>query len=433
MKFRHIAVMLVSFLLTVTSTYADVFTFVPRLSVSGEFTDNRNLEYTDEIEEYSTIISPGFDHSRTTRHNNLNISYTAGYVAYKKTDDDNLWRHNGSLSFSSELSKHTRLNIRDEYLQTDEPLLRENRGNDSPLTEDLSIRTGRYEYATNGASLNLTHQFGKEDSVYLSYLHRMREEFDIEGGNDYRQHTPSIGLAYWLTPQFGFDLSGDYTRGIYENSDDYDDWSGSLSLHRKMTKHFSTYLAYKQTMRRYDIDEDSNYNSYKPSAGIAYDVEKDISLSLGGGYFIKNYESGRRKSESFFIDGSVDKSWLFSRGEARLTGFAGLDTDDTGTEILGFNRNYGLDFTTTYGLTKYIEANVGAYFRRNDYLESKDNRADNRLQASCGLTYSAFRWLFINADYDFNMLRSSIDTNEYDENRFTLSVSAIPRGFRHVY
>ena len=437
MKKCHIAIATACFLFFASNVYAAVVTFVPRLSVSEEYTDNRDLDAEDEVEEISTIISPGFDQSFTGKSAGLDMSYTAGYVIYHKEDSDDVWRHDGALSFHADLSKHTRLSVRDALLRTDEPLNRDLfdlRDEESPLPEDTAIRRGRYEYFTNAVSVNLEHQFGEKDFINLSYLHSLREELDVDDGNDNRQHSPAIGVSYWFTPQYGLDASAAYTRGIFDNSDDYDDWRGSLSLHHKITKHLNTYLSYDHTIRRIDGDNESDYETYAPSAGISYAVGKDISLSLGGGYFIKNSESGEGDENSFFVDGSINKSWSFPRGSAVLTGSAGLDRNDFGTRNLGYERYYDIAAIANYGLTRNLYTNAAVGYRRNEYIETVDDQKNNEFQISGGLTYTPLRWLFISATYAHNRVQSNIDAEEYDENRITFSISLVPpRGYRHVY
>jgi hypothetical protein len=110
-----------------------------------------------------------------------------------------------------------------------------------------------------------------------------------------------------------------------------------------------------------------------------------------------------------------------------------LDRNEFGTENLGLERFYSLNFSIGYSLTRNLQFSVNSFARRNEYLETDEDRDDDRVQAGCSLTYTPLTWLSFRGTYSHNLLRSSEETNDYDENVAMLTLSLSPRGHRYDY
>ncbi len=440
MKYRTITVAISLILLSASTASAGIYTIAPHISISEEYTDNRNMTDTNQIEEYTTTISPGINQSIVTKRVSMNLDYTAGYVQYNETDADPIWNHNATLDFRADLSKHTQLSIADSFTRTDQPLRTTayniigyvQIGDRLIPVADTTLLRGRKQYDTNSAFAALTRQFGEQDSFSLHYSHNYIKELESEFGVDNQQHTSGIDLTYWLTPQFGVNLSARYTLGEIENSDDYSDGKGEITLRRKLTRHFSMNLSYDQTFHRYNRDIHRDYDLYKSSVGFSYNIDKSSSLTLGGGYFYQEMKETGNDDEGPFADISIRKSWTSERSSVNLSGNAGLSTNNFGSENLGLNRNYGFAMGANYKITKRMDININTAFSRHVYLEL-DDLTWNRGMAGFGLRFTPWQWLSISASYSFIILDSTRETDDYEENTAMLSISIFPGTYRNNY
>jgi hypothetical protein len=438
MVHRTIIVAISCILFLVSSASAAIYTLTPHISISEEYTDNRNLTDENPIEEYTTTISPGINQSIVGRRVSMNLDYTAGYVQYNETDADPIWNHNATLSFSADLSKHTQLSIADSFTRTDQSV-REAGFNllgyvqiEDELVPvyDTSLRKGRKQYDSNSTSARLTHQFGERDTISFHYSYSFLNELENEyEDNNYKLHRPGFDLTYWLTPDFGVDLAANYSTGERGELSGHDTGTGSLTLRGGLTRHLDMYLSYEYSTYQYDSVTNRDYDLHKPSVGISYQIEKDISLKLGGGYFYQ--DRNEKDGEGPFADLSIQKTWSYRRGSADLIGLAGLDSNELGTEDLGLRRFYGFGMNASYGLTKRLNAGINASFHRNEHIDTEDDRVDNQGQAGCFLSLTPWRWISIMASYSHRFIKSTLEENDYDENMAQLSVSIHPWTYRN--
>ena len=215
--------------------------FTPRISVSEEYTDNLDLDASNEKEDFITTVSPGFTLDIDARSSGLSVSYDAGYSFYDEYDEYDSWRHSASLTGWTELSRRSRLEVTDRFLYTEDP-------RDDADEEDFTIRQNRNIYYTNSAGVSLTHRFGENDSIRLGYVYSILEN-DDETLEDNSRHTPSVGLTWWLVPnQWRLETGVEYTRGEFSGSsevddlsDDLDEWVGNIRLTRVMSRYLEVF------------------------------------------------------------------------------------------------------------------------------------------------------------------------------------------------
>jgi hypothetical protein len=117
MKSRSILTAICTFFLTTSISFGYTATFMPRISVNGEYTDNVLLSENDNAiqDDVITTISPGFSAEILGKNNGAKISYDGAYAFYNEFDEFNGWRHRANLSGWSQITKHTRLGIRDNF------------------------------------------------------------------------------------------------------------------------------------------------------------------------------------------------------------------------------------------------------------------------------------------------------------------------------
>ena len=123
MKILRFAVMLVMFSpLCVSFTFAAQWTFIPRGSIQGEYTDNVFLSSVNEEDDVITTLTAGFTAGVSGKAANLSLSFNPGYVFYKENDQFNGWRLPASLNGRWDVTKRTWFELDDNFLYTEDPV-----------------------------------------------------------------------------------------------------------------------------------------------------------------------------------------------------------------------------------------------------------------------------------------------------------------------
>lgn len=483
MKLRYIILALVvSFGLTASPSFGSVLTIEPRLSVSSDYTDNASLEDDNTESDFTTTISPSVTAAFEQKHLGFDFFYDYEHEFYDDETQNDSSRHNAGLEGWAEISKHTRITLGQRFQRVEDPLREEDRillpDEDPYLNRDTTVRRSRETYYTFNSYIDMAHQFGEKDNIAFSYAYSLREDAD-EDGNSNTEHTPGVAMTYWFTPQIGIDTNFNYTRGEYDQDDDFDDLQGNLRLNRKITKHFDVYVSYGHTWRDFEgdgLDVESDYETYSPAVGFSYKVDKNTSLSLGVGYFYQDKEDDEDE-DGPYADVLLTKNWTFPRGGFNLSGSSGIDRNESGAENRGFERYYGLIGRLTYGFTRHLNSIFGVSYRRNEFLNTDNDQIDDRFIFNAGLNYqpkrwmtlftnythsllyedtkdpedisglededrnfdvgitvSPKRWVSISLRYEYSRLDTELADEDNEENRVSLTVSLVPvRPYRHVY
>jgi uncharacterized protein (PEP-CTERM system associated) len=275
-----------------TWVYALQYTFHPRVSATEEYTSNVDLTKDNEEDDFITIVSPGFTAAALGKSGGLEISYDPAYTKYLDFDENDTWRHTANLHGWSDLGKRTRLDVSNSFLYTEDPLGDEDslelRDEDVVQEGDTTVRDTRNTYYRNTASTRLTHQFGKDDSIYAAFVYGLlRNNNSQDEDNDH--YSPSVGLNYWFGPKFGIQSNATYTKASFDQdsdfigdgTDDFDNYAGMIRFIGRTGERFSIFGQHNQIYRDFDGD-DNDYIVYAPSAGFIYAVEKGLNLRLGG-------------------------------------------------------------------------------------------------------------------------------------------------------
>ncbi|MEA3438238.1 MAG: hypothetical protein U9R43_17370, partial [Thermodesulfobacteriota bacterium] len=119
--------------LTATSALGYQLTFQPRISFGVEYTDNVFLD-PDNIEEipdspgrepesdFIFVTTPGFTTEILGQQKGLSLSYDFGYSKYNEFSNQDSWRHNLDFSTWTEFARNMRLEFRDTFRYTEDPL-----------------------------------------------------------------------------------------------------------------------------------------------------------------------------------------------------------------------------------------------------------------------------------------------------------------------
>ena len=411
--YYYIPVLFLIFI-TVEVCFGYQTTFAPQLIITEEYTDNIDLTNNDQEDDYITTISTSFTISFFEREKGAEISYSPTYSFYQEHDDNNTLRHNADLLLWNQLSRNTRLEITNNFNYTEEA-----------ITEDqFTIRSSREPHYTNTAGINLTSQFGPEDSISFDYSYGILENED-EDIEDNENHNGAIDLVFWpIENSMGVETGFTYTKGLYDISDNVDYWTGRLRLLKRFSRHFDGFIQYTHLVMEYDGDTE-NYKLYEPSAGFNYTLTDNTFLSISGGYLTQDWEE-QDDEERFNINGELNQTWLFQHGSINLSGSSGYDEELFGAENLGLDIYYQASGTATANPGRYYSIDIFGGFRKDEYLNTDDDREDETGWAGAGITAQPARWLNFRLEYNYRKVDSTINENEYIENRVFFRITLAP-------
>jgi hypothetical protein len=426
MKLRFILTAACTLFFTTSITFGYQATFTPRISVGGEYTDNIFQSDTNKQDEYITTISPGFTAEVQGKNSGLNISYDPRYAKYDEFDENDGWRHDARFKGWAELSKNTRLDIRDRFRLTEDPLSEADiaalRAEEPDDIIDNTRRTSRNEYYRNNASVNLLHQFGEFDTFNLGYRHYFLEN-DDPTYEDKERHNPYAELTYWFVHDWGVNLRGEYRKGQNEISSDYDQINARARLVKKFSKHLDGFVQFGYATLDYDREIREDADGYDLSAGFDYEIAADISLSLLAGY---SYVDRDVSDDESGMSGNVKLTKKLSQGVIYLTGSGGYTGPNFGADTRGISEFYEAGLSVTYRLAKHLSGNAFGSYRNDNYLENPFDLEEKTTKAGLGLEWQALQWMSLGLTYDFRNFDTTIDADDYDENRLFLRVTLSP-------
>ncbi len=435
-------------LLTVTSVYGYQAEFVPMISINSETTDNMFLsnEKDTRINELITTVSPGFVTSISGKTGRTELSYHPVFSFYDKYDDFNTIRHNSEFNGWAQLGKNTRLVYNNSFLLTEEPFRTGSITDQQVDVYDTSVRRTRETYYNNSAGFGLTYQFGESDSIALNYSFSMlRNEDETIEDNDRSQ--PSVNFIYYFSRSFGIEADISFVRAEFDTldaanapagyipTDDFNEFDGQIRLIRNFSRHFEFFFQYAHIIMDYDHDDltdSEKYQMYDPSIGVRYIADENTTFSLSIGYYTRDFEESDDDSGLSF-SGNLDKEFLYKRGQISLAGTSGYRVASFNTENSGFATYWQFGSDAEYRLTKLLNFNATGSFRQDDFQDLIERR-DNTILVGFGFNLQPVRWLTISLDYSYRNCDSTLNDDDYQENRCMLNITLSPhRPFRKTY
>lgn len=435
MRIRFVVLSLVVVLgLLATRAGAVQVNFTPSVIVTEEYTDNLFLAPTDEEDDWLTITSLGLALDILGRTAGLQLNYTPSYVWYADFSELDGWRHSADALAYWEPARYTRIEARNTFLRTDDPLqdseiLRTDNPFERPGVTTDRLRRTRNEYYANDANVRINQRFGENDLFYLGGAYRIRREVSPPAGavtDDNDTYEPFAGLTFWFTPQWGMELEGLYSNRDYEDRDDREEYTGSARLNRLFTRHLTGFLLYEHTYLNYDKEiTDRDFHFHLPSVGANYQVDQNTRITASVGYYFQNVDGGSDE-EGLIFNSEIFKNWPFQKGNVSLTLLSGYDVEDEGVEDLGLNLYYEGLVQASYSLARRLTGQAYASYRYDDFPNEKPSRQDETISAGLGLTYQPLQWMFLRLAYDFRDLSSDVAADEFTENRGTFTVTIQP-------
>ena len=447
-------------MLNYASCHAFQLTFQPRITEALTYTDNLFLDSGDdpnnpkESDVYS-LLTPGFTTEIMTRTLGASLSYDFGYTRYVDWSSRNSWNHNMGMNGWYDLSRHTRFEIRNNLVYTEDPISDRNfeitRPPESTLPEDYTTRRDRQPYLTNYADFSFSHQFGPDDSIVISYGNGIRHDFSSSRNyqsSEYMRHTPSATITYWFNPGWGIELEGTYDQGNFKDQSDTKSGTARFRLNHRFNPHTTMFYQYSFYTISYDEDEtvssedtgfSQDYDTHDMVIGFNYSLSRDFSIECHAGGVVQVMDQGDKTPH---FSGGLSLNKTFQHGSIRLYGESGQAQGVFTNDSVGPSFFFETGLSGTYQILERLGCNAYVSFRRdnfkaadNDYATGSSSGHDDNYGAGAGINWAPYTWLRFNLSYSFNHLDSGRDAglynNSYYENRGMLNiVLTTPRPWR---
>ena len=411
---RNILISLIVLMLVQSTAHAAQTTITPSISARTTYTSNVNRvpDDRDPQDDLITTISPGVSLSVLGKNSDLTAAYVASRVFYKESTDNTFWRHRFSLSGNSQLTKNSNFNIGGSYLRTEDPA----------DTDDVDFTDtgGRFLREIYTADAGISYQFAKRGTISLGAGFG-ENQYENPNSEDSRNYRASLGVSYGFLSQWTASLDLGYRYGEFEVTDNFDNFTGSVSLAYQINKRMSAYVTYQLTSYLSELDDnrDDADRVHDISAGFDYSIATDMNFNAQVGYFVRKLPDQDDESDTY-ANLSFTKS--YKQGSISVSGGSGYDYTYFRAENLGFNYFYFANLRGNYSFSQRLSGNAYLGYRRNEYDRDNDTR-DNYI-AGCGISYQLLRWLSLGAGYDVRFYKPEEDSEEYTDQRVFISLTA---------
>lgn len=411
------------------------FNIFPRASGSLEYSSNIFLDTDNPQQDCLTILSAGFTANLDGQKSGLSFSYDPAYAHYHENTQLDNWRHRARFVAFSQFARQWRLQFQNDFIRTEDPIteqavrLVDQDGVLIPI--ETTVRRNRAPYNQNAALLDMTYRFGPDNVFNFGYGFRKTVNTDPTLQDPSRQ-TPFANLSYWFLPRFGFEMAGTYTRGEFEQgeefvgipSDDFDNWFGSFQINWRASQDVTPFLRYAYTYRDFFGDEE-DFQIHDIRIGTNYMLPGQVPLSVSVGFFVREFEF-TSDNPDFIVNVETGRGWRFQRSTLNLGFTSGYDTNDFGAINLGFEIYNQFSAGYNYNFTRYLSGDISVFFRRSDFIDTPDGRVDYSYRGPIGLSWQALRWLFVRISYSYNARNSSRSDADFEEHRGLLRLTATP-------
>lgn len=403
-------------------------TILPRIAISGEYTDNIEQDSTDPQSDLITTVSPGVTYTLTGETRALSLSYDPSFVYHTEREESIATRHAATVSAYDQLTRASRLEFRDTFMRTDDPTpTREPtfvRTDEPAPPVDTTIRRGTQPYFTNFANARFLHRFGPTDTFFLAYTYSLLQNEDPTM-EDNTQHIPEVGLTYFFNTRYGIETAARYSRGDFYGEEPVSDSINEVNIRsrfiRRFSPHFDMFVQYTLTNMSFE-GTDPDYRIHDGSVGIEYSPSETLSVLLSGGLFYRTMDDGD-PDNGYVVRG--DMARRFARGAVRLSGGLGYDQAFFGAEHLGFTKFREITLAGTYNFTRHLTGEASIGYRNSKYTDVGD-REDTTTSFLAGLSYRLRPWLLAAVRFVHNAVDSNQEDGSYDENRVSLTVTMVP-------
>ncbi len=228
-----------------------------------------------------------------------------------------------------------------------------------------------------------------------------------------------------------------YDNDVLDFAQDYYYSEYGLSVEAQLLPKTWGFVRYLYGQQRYTTnapgltDEfNSDYKRHSVQAGLTWDPGSKLSGEVNFGYQWQKYDheftdaahTARRGDENNWtaatsVNFQATAATMFSLNLARAVRNTASDTSERFVDT-----SIGLSLQQI--LLQKLSLMAGIGYSRNEYnLPANDPRSDNNYLANVGLIYKIRDWVDVGVGYFYNRKDSNIETNEYIDNKYQVTLN----------
>lgn len=390
---------------------------LPTVIVGQAYEDNIFLTRENKQSDFITTVSPGIIAHVDSVKNKLDLEYFPTWVWYQEFSDKDTIRHNANLNFVHRFTRRFSLNLKENYLRTEEPYAQAL----DPTLRTQNIRRTRNVYERNDTDASVKYQFGRRDSVTMGVRQGFLENSDPLL-DDASEFGPFWSLKYWPDVSNGFEL--DFRLSSY----DFDSETGGPSLNqnldsydvdaryiRQLDKNTRAFFGYGISIRSYEGSQ-QDYDVHEVYAGFDHSFGREWNFGLQAGYFLPS--GGLTSNGGALFSGSLTRR--MKNGNLTFGAETGWDEGFLETDARGFTKYWGVSSAVDYLLIEDLRGDARVAYRQNDYENTPD---DSVLYGTLGLKYEVSKRIFLGLQHDYLNVDSEERANGYVDNRVLMTLS----------
>jgi len=368
------------------------FMLHPGVQLAAEYTDN--AFYTPENTQSDTIfhIRPYITAQSTWSTHSLNIRLAADIARYRdftfRDYEDYFFQVSGKLDVRSR-----------------------------------SFFTYAFDY------MNLHEGLNSRDSEQ-GFEPTRYDLYGVSAGYDHTFNRLSLAATYsWR--RLDFDDAFSFEDGVIDNQDrDRDENNLSLRAGYQFRTSMQAFVSYTADSTDFKEKFDRNGFSrngdgYTASAGLAFMLTGKLNGNVAASYLDRSYDDPRLPNTSGW-GGNASLQWKATDLTSVFGEISSSIEDTTSQWSSGYFRTL-YSVRVDHELLRYLQLNGFVSYSDNDYQliagAPENARAwDEIFRGGLGLSWFINRYLFLNASYDYEKLKTNVPGDGYEVNRFWLTL-----------
>ncbi len=386
------------------------------ISVRQGYDNNINRTDSDHISRTYTTILPGITLNSRGSNDNFTFDYSIGYTEDNERTDSEI-DHYLSLVAEKDVSSQFRIEISEAYTRSDNSYLyAEGVEREIVLTGDrINDR-----FWTNEAAIRTDFEYYRDSILSFGYIHNILDNESLTS-SDYVRHNPFVELSYRFSPQWSILTTYNYINGNFDFEDDLETHNPSIRLNYRSNPqnlYFGTY-EYNET----DYDGTSvDYEVHIGHLGWEHQIDHQTDLVISAGAA----EIDNPNEQAFSYDALLIKR--LQRGVLTIEGSGGIDE----RQFLGENdgdfddltKFWSAGSTLTFQLAERISSDMNVVYRNDEFINRSPVNTEKSFTAGLGLSWNFYRWFTIATRYSYRQVDADIASDDYDNHRVYVELSA---------
>ncbi|MDO8954881.1 MAG: outer membrane beta-barrel protein [Gammaproteobacteria bacterium] len=402
-----------------------------------DYDSNINRESSAKQSEWRTTITPGLTVTHSEPTNTFTIKY-APTVVYSYLTDDKRIDQFVSGRYDISLAQKLLVYFQDTYILSDDPYADPlssasmNQRDNGDMGIQISDQRGRNRYWTNNFTTGASYEYAQESFVKLGYQYHILDNKDPEVA-DFVKHSPNVSILHRLNHQWASQLDYRFVKGDFDKSGDLAADNAGLNENDLITNTSDLYLYYNLTpftkifghygYSQTDFDGlQDDYNAHTMAAGTDHQFSPTLNLSGEGGMSLLQRDNFSN-TDAMYLRIALNKTW--ERSSLSLSADSGLDQQYfSSTNDQGLSRYWAVRSAFNYTFIKDVTGTASLSYRENTYLDRVPQEKEQQLQGDALLAYSFARWYQIAFRYTYINQDADLETDQYDDHRILLQLSA---------